>query len=176
NLRAPLRRLRPRLSRLDGLPRRHGRRLRRLRRAEADRRDLRRQRAVRERSLPRPGRRGEVHRAVRIGRGVPRQPPLPRARGAPLLSAAARAGRRLRLPERRPLGPRGLLLPRARPRLGAETPPMSRARLRTFIRPHAGRLVYGTFLLLLTNLLDKSIPYMLKLAVDGFRDDALDDV
>lgn len=53
---------------------------------------------------------------------------------------------------------------------------MSRVRLRTFIRPHAGRLVYGTFLLLLTNLLDKSIPYMLKLAVDGFRDDALDDV
>ncbi|NLY93313.1 MAG: ABC transporter ATP-binding protein [Myxococcales bacterium] len=53
---------------------------------------------------------------------------------------------------------------------------MNRVRLRSFLRPHAGRLAWGTLLLLVTNLLDKSIPFMLKLAVDGFREDALDQV
>jgi ATP-binding cassette, subfamily B, multidrug efflux pump len=53
---------------------------------------------------------------------------------------------------------------------------MKTAHLRTFLRPHVGQLAYGAVLLLVTNLLDKSIPYILKLAVDGFRDDALESV
>jgi ATP-binding cassette, subfamily B, multidrug efflux pump len=60
--------------------------------------------------------------------------------------------------------------------MDAQATAMSRVRLRRFLRPHAARLSYGALLLLVTNLLDKSIPYILKLAVDGFRDDALESV
>lgn len=53
---------------------------------------------------------------------------------------------------------------------------MSPPTLRSFLRPHKGALIAGTLLLLATNLLDKSIPYLLKLAIDAFRDGALNDV
>ena len=53
---------------------------------------------------------------------------------------------------------------------------MSAPNLFRFLRPHRGALAVGTLLLLATNLLDKSIPYLLKLAVDGFRDGELEAV
>lgn len=50
---------------------------------------------------------------------------------------------------------------------------MSPPTLLSFLRPHRAALAWGTLLLLATNLLDKSIPYLLKLAIDSFRDGAL---
>lgn len=53
---------------------------------------------------------------------------------------------------------------------------MSAPTLLSFLRPHRGALLVGTLLLLATNLLDKSIPYLLKLAIDSFREGSLDSV
>ncbi|MCB9603819.1 MAG: ABC transporter ATP-binding protein [Sandaracinus sp.] len=48
--------------------------------------------------------------------------------------------------------------------------------LGSIVRPHASRLALGALLLLLTNALDKAIPWLLRGAVDGLVDGRLEDV
>jgi len=48
--------------------------------------------------------------------------------------------------------------------------------LTEYVRPHRGALVRGSLLLLVTNLLDKSVPWVLMLGVDALRERRFDEV
>lgn len=49
-------------------------------------------------------------------------------------------------------------------------------KLFTYVKPHAGQLLVGGLLLLLTNALDKSVPWLLRHAIDSLQASRLDDV
>lgn len=58
----------------------------------------------------------------------------------------------------------------------SEAPPTAPKSLFAYLRPHRRSLVSGVFLLLVTNGLDKAIPWLLQYAVDSLREGRLADV